>query len=536
MAMLVSCNAATYYNACSLFRMQWGVLNYWQSNFFSWNSVFVHGRLPADVVCLHPAQTACIQPGGFELLDEAALRINGARVDFNRTAWNFGFTFLELRAWRELRLRPRYEAWMRLNRERRVFPPVSLGYGLGLPLLAFADVVQCFDPSRVRIVEGLGFMDLKDLQFSNLSAGDVERADVLHYTGARKPWQPDAVPEFAAPFRRHDSPARAAGPEAAAAPPRRLFVLVGGERSGMEWAMGTLDAHPDVCASGEAKDPLHERHSFARHALGPPAPDLARSELAGDQVARCSRDALCTWRHVSWLATAGGDASAYSLQRDVATWRAFWAASGGNRSALFERFVRSALLGDTTAPGAGPDLRLPCTCPRTASLVGFKFVDLWTEDTHAAGWAAGHGTRDGAAALAVLHSLGATFVSWERASPADAYVSLQRSLDFNSRLCTPAGCPNQSGSVRVDPAACRSYVARHAAARTRLAGQLAALGVTPERFVFEECAADQPACFGRLAALLGISPGGLPFIPPRAPDAGRRAVANYDELMVQCNS
>lgn len=373
-------------------------------------------------------------------------------------------------------------------------------------------------------------MDQFDMGLSNVSVANVTAAHVLHYTGARKPWLPEAIAEFAAPYARFEGRTRAAP----AAVPKRLFVVVGGEHAGMEWLMSTLDAHPAVCASGEGKDTLNKLHSFARHALMPPTRDMARTQLASDWVTPCSRAAMCTWRHVSWLATTQhGDVSGYALQGDVAAWRAWWAGAGrGNRTALFHRFLSAAL---GVEDGAAPRLRLPCACSASASAMGFKFLDLWTEETRADPWAAGFETIDGPAALAVFKSMGATFVSWERGAPVDAYLSLQKSVASGQWHCPTPNClPPNAPAVAVDVAACRSYVAWYRAAHRRMEGLLEAAGVAPERFVFEDCYADQPACFARLAALLGIAPELLPLSDTRAGVPQGGAIEHFDIVREQC--
>ena len=90
---------------------------------------------------------------------------NGEEIDFTeQPVWNFGLTRLNLTAWKEYRMTETYRWWLSQNEKSHIFPEDSLGYGLGLPYLAFAGHVVCWNdyvdkPAR----DALGYITMVTL-------------------------------------------------------------------------------------------------------------------------------------------------------------------------------------------------------------------------------------------------------------------------------------------------------------------------------------------------------------------------------------
>jgi len=547
-ALLVSCNAITFDKRCGFFHLSWGRVAYRETSYFSWRP-WADGNASA-AECTSADDVECIAPGGFELLGEAAARIGGAALDWRHFAWNYGFVVVDGAAWRRLRLTQRYEAWLALNTERRIFPPTSIGFGLGLPFLVLAGAVQCYDPGQLRIVEGLAVLNADDMAVNGAAAGAIANAHVLHYTGELKPWLPDALPEFAAPYRAYDARAAAA---AAAQPPQpmRIFALLGGgasararappllltpasaEHAGAEWALSVLDNHPQLCAAGEAKGALHALRAFSRDALQPPSEALLAQRLEEDWVDKCARQALCAWRHFAYAVTAAeGDPGldGYAGQRALPAWRAWWAAQQGEYTALLVRFLQAAS-GDVR-----DGLALPCACPGRARALGFKLLADWLDDGGGGGGGVPHALsayerpHSGASALGALGALNATLIVWERAQPQDAYLSMLKSVASGQWHCGSADCvPPAAKPLSVNVTSCRNYVSWYRASLRRLDELLERGGLRHTRIVYEECLADQAACFSRLQALLGAEASeALPRAPPRPEEAMAALFTNWE--------
>ena len=122
--------------------------------------------------------------------------------------------------------------------------------------------------------EGLGYVTVADFQANDLEPSEyLDGAIVLHWSGRNKPWAADAPrrlePEMSGPFERArralgltdggggggggggTTTALASG-DGGGTQQVTKALLYTEPRSGSEWFMEQLDAHPDVCASGTA--------------------------------------------------------------------------------------------------------------------------------------------------------------------------------------------------------------------------------------------------------------------------------------------
>jgi hypothetical protein len=278
----------------------------------------------------------------------------------------------------------------------------------------------------------------------------------------------------------------------------------------------------------------------------PPYADMLRNgTMAGDWLKPCSRQALCAWRHFSRAVTGTqpGDSEGYTMPRELAAWRGFWARTGGNYTALLERFLLAAA--GRHAPG-DRTLRLPCYCPAASTHMGFKLFESWLLNSSLPPdvlqrhpWADSHGAAGhGARVLDVLRALGAKVILLQRATPADAFLSLQKSMVSGAWHCPTQSCVAPNTTVPIDATACRQYVSWYAAAAAAAERELARAGLEPAvRLVFEECINDQDACLRRVTDALGVAP-----LPPQQPqprrtaEVLRRVIHDYDEALRQCNA
>jgi len=249
-----------------------------------------------------------------------ATRNDGEEIDFTeQPVWNFGLTRLNLTAWKQYRMTETYRWWLSQNDKSHLFPEDSLAYGLGIPYLAFAGHVVCWNdyvdkPAR----DALGYITMADFKAQGIDEADyLNHSIFLHYSGRRKPWYKpgDLVervphgtghahdlpsdelmhpkmlvePELAAPFyevmRQLNLPLPPARP---LPPPRQKLLLVTEPRSGSEWMMDLLDAHPDICSSGERDFPTN---GFARESMIPGRWDLGIDD--------CSLKRGCMWSFVA---------------------------------------------------------------------------------------------------------------------------------------------------------------------------------------------------------------------------------------------
>ena len=547
-AMLVSCNAINF-DTCGWFRMAWDEMTYAQTSYMGFKAFDVNGLRQEDVICSTADQNECIEPGGFEQLSEVAAQVGSPAFTEGLNlsaikAWNFGYVVIDIRRWHAFQLTAKYEAWIAANAERRIFAETSLGFGLGLPLLALAGRVQCYS-SAVRIFEGLAVMDHFDMAQNNISLDLVRTADVLHYTGEHKPWMSARYAEYSAAFNKFDARLdRDDGLGGEEAHTKKLFVVLGGEHAGSEFLMSQLDTHARVCAAGESKGALDSLRGFARHALMPPLPNMVADGMASDWVRPCFRQAVCTWRHFMRAVTAATDEqlAAYALREDIARWRAAWEASGRNTTALFERFVR-ATLGQYGTDGGG-HLELPCHCPATSTHVGFKFFSQWVLQSPIAAdllarnqWASNyHGPGDSARALEVFKRVGATFIVIDRSSPVMAYLSLQKSLASAEWHCPTGNCLPPNATLTVDVQACRNYVQWYLSAQSRLEALMRDAGISePMRIVYEDCMADPDACLLMVTNRLGVRRLNSTAVrAQRGRDYNAAMFQKYDDVIQEC--
>ena len=82
----------------------------------------------------------------------------------DQTAWNFGFCLFHSDNWKELDLTSKYEHSMRENYRLHEVPETSLVFGLGIPFLAFAGAVDCWDEDVMKVRDGFGFIDWQRYQ------------------------------------------------------------------------------------------------------------------------------------------------------------------------------------------------------------------------------------------------------------------------------------------------------------------------------------------------------------------------------------
>ena len=172
---------------------------------------------------------------------------------------------------------------MKENYSVHKVPETSLMFGLGIPFLAFANAVDCWDEDDLRVRDGFGFIDWQRYSYQKTFGEDffpsvggctyplpcqlfqtilnltiVFLVDVVHYTGPLKPWAPNSSVEddtLRPWLRMMELEGLDLPPQLPKEPTKSLFALLTSPRSGSEWIMTMLDEHPEVCASGESKKP-----------------------------------------------------------------------------------------------------------------------------------------------------------------------------------------------------------------------------------------------------------------------------------------
>ena len=146
--------------------------------------------------------------------------------------------------WLPLNVTGVYHEWLRENYERRLWREDSLAYGLGIPYLAFAGKVACWNEllPDLHFRDGLGFVSVADLTVNNIDVNDyMTDAIALHWSGRRKPWGSNNFLEAA--FRKPwEATVRRLGlSELVVAPmvppPRKKAIFFTEPRSGSEWFM-----------------------------------------------------------------------------------------------------------------------------------------------------------------------------------------------------------------------------------------------------------------------------------------------------------
>ena len=98
-------------------------------------------------------------------------------------AWNFGYSVVDVAAWRRRDVTGSYLRWVAASRAEDLFPAGSLAHGLGLAYLALGDDVSCLEASGALVLQGLGYLGRADVNDTLLAS-----AAALHFNGDVKPW------------------------------------------------------------------------------------------------------------------------------------------------------------------------------------------------------------------------------------------------------------------------------------------------------------------------------------------------------------
>ncbi len=509
-AIVTSCAISSYLKECDAFELRAEEFTYAQTPFFGWRAFNLNGLKKADIFCSKAQVNECIQTRGMDLIQSEAKRINGEEVDFEHLkAWNYGYTLMHNTHWLEMHLTKRYENWILSNLEHKIVPTYSLGYGLGLAFFAMAGTVQCYDPAVVRVMEGMAFLDRFDLLANNITEAMVDASTYIHFTGDRKPWAGNAFEEWRGRYEhvnvQFDFSAKASRRR------KRLFMLVSGPREGTEWVMSSLDASPEVCASGEATD---SARGFPSEAFIPES-----TILGGEWQNVCSRKAVCTWRHfVKLVDGTPEEQNAYRYGGGIGpAWRA-WFNGPANRNGtlLFKTFLL-AITRDPDHMDAYPELALPCRCKESAEVIGFKWFLPWSSITgEHREWTLNYYKANNRTirplegafeihvhALAVLKELGTKFIWWQRNDVRAAYASLQ-----NARASNVFHCRDGDNCTRVaaeiDPKESAFFVKRTQEERAWARTMFKQLDIEPLVISYEECSKNNVVCAMQLQEALGL--------------------------------
>ncbi|KAJ8600765.1 hypothetical protein CTAYLR_006104 [Chrysophaeum taylorii] len=484
-----------------------------------------------NATCADDEQRECAPPGFFESL------FSRADVDLKtlaaQSAWNFGINRFDLAAWRRRNITGRYVGWMLANERTGWFPDTSLSYGVGIPYLALVDAVACVDDD-LPILHGLGFVELDDLKISvdddDDDDEDVGKYFALQWNGDNKPWLAKGAP-YADAYLRH-APRRLRDRRQrrraeVATMKRQSFVVWTGPRSGSEWFMSVLDAHPRVCASGESSG----RRGWPREALFPrdtrPWNDCRPNSICNWSIAARLLDALlreeapqpgdfparraCNGARKSNLEVLCGlldrALSAAAARRSSTPRRA------DIMQEAFRLFVGHALGG---APAEGKsDFEMPCRCPYGTIATGTKVMNGWFAHTRrksaAASFSNDHVVQHHEHDIAgVLKELGAKVIVLDRTNLFASYVSLRIGRQITSTFLSCAGgrCGHEA---RVNVTIDRLF---HFI-RTTLAQRVARDALLDEtkadvlRVDYERCVANTVACFDETLRFLEIERGPL---------------------------
>jgi lipopolysaccharide biosynthesis glycosyltransferase len=203
-------------------------------------------------VCKADSESHCV-PANYWNFVEGLLPEGGK----DQHAWNFGFSLFALKHWRELKLTEMYEKVMKESYRLHVFPETSLTFGLGVAYIAFAGAVECWNEDIVQVRDGFGFIEW-DRYAQTFGDDFYKKVAVAHYTGPDKPWvdksriEVRAIEPWLKMMEKEGMPIPQQLP---VEPTNNLFTVVGSDRTGAQWIMSMLDAHPEVCASGETDKP-----------------------------------------------------------------------------------------------------------------------------------------------------------------------------------------------------------------------------------------------------------------------------------------
>lgn len=207
--------------------------------------------------CETDAEINCVPALYHEEFVSQFLPPNGTLVQ-SQLAWNFGFSLFALRHWRELQLTRKYEEVMRESYRLHVYPETSLAFGLGVPFIALAGAVECWDDAKASVRDGFGFMDNSRLEETFGGKDYMKEIGVIHYTGTAKPWEPYSLigePILRPWLETLEQEGLTLPPQLPTTPTHALFTLIGSSHTDTDRIMRLLDSHPHVCASGESDTP-----------------------------------------------------------------------------------------------------------------------------------------------------------------------------------------------------------------------------------------------------------------------------------------
>ena len=291
----------------------------------SWNATYADvpyfglgvQRTQGQVVatCQPSRHTECAPPG---FLTSVTRFVDSLDAEFSTTrptskvyspefyeatrAWNFGLNKVNLIAWRERKVTERFDRWFRENRRQGWFPTTSVAYGLGIAMLVLKDDVVCFD-DQFPILHGLGFIQPDELRRHSIVPGTLgDDYFGLHWNGDRKPWDVDTAIDAYAPVFREDAPQlqqhvhrERQDRKEKLGENTTSFLILHQTKTGANWLMGALDAHPHVCATGDING---TGRGWPTDALIPKYPQQRENSQGGV----CRPKDACKWGHVSrWL-------------------------------------------------------------------------------------------------------------------------------------------------------------------------------------------------------------------------------------------
>ncbi|KAJ8599260.1 hypothetical protein CTAYLR_006225 [Chrysophaeum taylorii] len=437
--------------------------------------------------CESDEQRECVPAGFFESLALVSLKLFGEAPRLKKRAWNFGLNKINATAWRIAQVTERYVAWVEANRKFGWFPRSSLD--VGIPFLALPDV-KCLEDADMPVLSGLGFVEPDDLELNGVRLDALGDMYALQWTGKRKPYDSEAaIPEYLPWYQAHAPPPK---------PPRRQqphssVIVWTAPRSGSEWFMDVLDHHPNVCASGEA--------TFGSR--GWPRESLLPSEFPPEvPVKPCDPRAMCSWASVSSMLErlfrveeeeeedpcarspneaffGGWHLGAVCALRDQAL-----AGAGGVMQEAFRIFIAHVL-------GGRSSLRFPCGCPVASSTTATKIMAGWMKP--------GAEVYNLEAFAGILEDLNAKVIFLERANLVASYVSLRVAELTGNFHC--GGC-RREGRVTVDVDDLRQFLRYRIKQRRDHEVFLSRFDV--HRVEYDECIADEPECFRRVFAFLGV--------------------------------
>ena len=228
------------------------------------------------------------------LVQEISRNVTGDEIKLSdQPVWNFGVVMYNCTEWRRLNMTDRYHAWLRANYDLHIWPEDSLSYGLGIPYLAFAGAIVCWnDLLATPFRDGMGFVSVADLHVNAMSVRSyLDDAIALHWSGRNKPWGPSVLEdEFLEPWERTVKQLQLESFITLKQKPERVKAIFFTEaRSGSEWFMDLLDHHPQICATGDRNNPTA---GFGREAL---LPEHYSGNGCGFRFPTCSVRLSCNW-------------------------------------------------------------------------------------------------------------------------------------------------------------------------------------------------------------------------------------------------